>query len=102
MLEESVVYQDILRKGKRQGKQEGLQEGKQQGLQEGLQQGLQRERKLVVQVLERVLGDLSARTRKQLEQLNVDQLEKLAEELVEFKSEKALTAWLKQHSQTER
>ena len=31
MLEESVVYQDILRKGKRQGKQEGLQEGLQEG-----------------------------------------------------------------------
>ena len=86
MLEESVIYQDILRKGKRQGKQEG----KQEGLQEGLQQGLQRERKLVVQVLERVLGELSVRTRNQLEQLG--------EALVEFNSEKALTAWLKQHT----
>ncbi len=86
MLEESVVYQDILRKGKRQG------------LQEGLQQGLQHERKLVRRLLERLLGELSARTHTQIETLNVDQLEKLGEELIEFKSEKALTAWLKQHA----
>jgi predicted transposase YdaD len=90
MLEESVIYQDILRKGRKQGLQ--------QGLQQGLEQGLERERKLVMRLLERALGKLSARTRKQIEALNADQLEKLGEEFVEFKNEKALTAWLKQHA----
>ena len=55
MLEESVVYQDI------------LQKGVQQGLQQGVQQGLQRERNLVLRQLERLLGKLPVRTRKQIE-----------------------------------
>jgi len=88
MLEESVVYQDI------------LQKGVQQGVQQGLAQGVQRERKLVMRQLERLLGRLSSKARKQLAQLSVEQLEALGEALVDFKSEKELTAWLKQHAST--
>ena len=82
MLEESVVYQDILQKG----------------LQQGLQQGLQRERRLVMRLLERLIGKLSTKTRKQIEELNAEQLEELGEALVDFNSEKDLTAWIEQHT----
>ena len=78
MLEESVVYQDILQKG----------------LQQGLQQGLQRERRLIMRLLERLIGKLSAKSRKQIEELDVDQLEELGEALVDFGGEKDLTAWI--------
>jgi len=88
MLEESVVYQDI------------LQKGVQQGMQQGLAQGLEHERKLVRRLLERLLGKLSAKTRQRLAKLSVEQLEALGEALVDFKSEKELTAWLQQHAST--
>jgi predicted transposase YdaD len=84
MLEESVVYQDILQKG----------------LQQGLQQGLQRERRLVVRLLERLIGKLSAPTRRQIEEFDADQLEELGEALVDFRSEKDLTAWIEQRAAT--
>jgi len=82
MLEESVVYQDILQKG----------------VQQGLQQGLLRERRLIMRQLERLIGKLSTGTRKQIEELNAEQLEELGEALVDFNSEKDLTAWIEQHT----
>lgn len=88
MLEESTVYQDIFQKGA----QRGLLEGEQQGL----QQGLQHERQLVMRLLERTLGKLSVKGRKQIERLTFDQLAALGEALFDFVSEKELTAWLKQ------
>src|SRR5262245_13749666 len=82
MLEESVVYQDILQKG----------------AQKGLQQGLQRERRLIMRQLERLIGKLSAKTRKQIEELDADQLEELGEAPVDFRSEKDLNAWIEQRA----
>jgi predicted transposase YdaD len=79
MLEESVVYQDILQKG----------------WQQGLQQGSQR---VVMRQLERLLGKLSIRTRKQIEKLSAEQLEELGEALVDFENGKDLILWLKQHA----
>ena len=84
MLEESVVYQDILQKG----------------VQKGLQQGLQRERRLIMRQLDQLIGKLSTKTRKQIEELSADQLEELGEALIGFRSEKDLTAWIKQHITT--
>ena len=98
MVEESVIYQDILRRGVTRGKQEGKQEGLQEGKQEGLQEGLQRERKLVLRLLERAVGTVPLRARRQIEQLGFDQLETLGETLFELKSSKELSAWLKQHA----
>jgi len=95
MLEESVVYQDILQKGVQQGLQQGLQQGVQQGLRQGREQG---EKSLVLRQLERLLGKLPTRTRKQIEKLGLEQLEALGEALVEFKSERDLTNWLKQNA----
>ena len=91
MLEESVIYQDILRKGKRQGKQEGLQEG----LQEGAEQG---ERKLTLRILERRVGKLSRPVQQKIERLVVEQVEALGEALLEFRSKEDLTRWLKQQA----
>jgi len=90
MLEESVVYQDILQKGVQQGLQQGLQQGVQQGREQG-------EKSLVLRQLERLLGKLPATTREQIEGLGLEQLEALGEALIEFKSEHDLTNWLKQN-----
>jgi predicted transposase YdaD len=76
MLEESVVYQDILQKG----------------VQRGVGQGEQR---MILKQLEQLLGKPSAKMRKQIEELNIQQLEELGEALLKFETEKDLTAWLK-------
>ena len=89
MLEESVVYQDILRKGRKQGKQSGLQEGIQQGLQQGLLT-------IVQQQLERRFGKLSSAARHQIERLTVAQLEALGVALLEFQTPRDMQAWLQQ------
>jgi hypothetical protein len=43
-----------------------------------------------------LIGKLSAKTRKQVEELDADQLEELGEALVDFRSEKDLNAWIEQ------
>jgi hypothetical protein len=48
--------------------------------------------------LERLIGKLSAKTRKQIEELAVDQLEELGEDLVDFRSEKDLNARIEQRA----
>ena len=87
MLEESVVYQDILRKGRKQGKQSGLQEGLQQG-----------ESKFALLVLEERFGKLAPKLRKQIECLPAPQLEALGKALVYFKEPEELTAWLQKNT----
>jgi predicted transposase YdaD len=87
MLEESVVVQDWI--------QHGVQKGLQQGKREGLQQG---ERRIFIRQLERLLGKLPIKTRKQVEALSSEQLETLSEDLLSFQAKTDLTAWLKQPS----
>ena len=80
MLEESVVYQDILRKGKRQGKQEGIQQGL---------------LTIVQQQLERRLGNLSPAVQRQFEGLAVAQLEELGLALLEFQTQEDMQTWFR-------
>ena len=80
MLEESVVYQDILRKGKRQGKQEGIQQGL---------------LTIVQQQLERRLGKLSPAVQRQFEGLAVAQLEELGLALLEFQTPQDMQTWFR-------
>jgi predicted transposase YdaD len=87
MLEESVVYQDILRKGRKQGRQSGLQEGLQQG-----------ESKFALLVLDERFGKLAPELRKQIECLSAAQLEALGKALVYFKEPEELIAWLQQNA----
>ena len=83
MLEESVVYQDI------------LQKGVQIGIGQGVQQGEQR---LVPRQLEQLLGKLPIKTRKQIETLNSEQIENLGGALLKSESQRDLTDWLEQHA----
>lgn len=83
MLEESVVYQDILRKGRKQGLQQGAEQG---------------ERKLTLRLLERRIGKLSRPVQQKVERLTVEQIETLGEALLDFQSKSDLGRWLKQHA----
>ncbi len=79
MLEESVVYQDILQKG----------------VQQGVQQG---EKNVITRQMTRRLGRLSPKVRKQLENLSLKQLEQLSEDLLDFKTKADLTLWLNKNA----
>jgi predicted transposase YdaD len=95
MLEESVVYQDILQKGRRRGLQEGRQEGLQEGRQKGVEEG---KRELVMLQLEERFGKLSPKIRKQIERLSAEWIEELGKALLGFQSKQDLTNWLRQHA----
>ncbi|MGH9846256.1 MAG: Rpn family recombination-promoting nuclease/putative transposase [Blastocatellia bacterium] len=87
MLEESVIYQDIYRKGERRG----LREGRQKGVEEG-------ERKVALRLLEQRLGKLPRTLRTQIERLVVEQLEALCDAIRDIQTKDDLTRWLKQHA----
>lgn len=87
IMQESVIYQDILQKGQRQGRQEGLQEGRQEGRQ-------QEASSLVIRQLNRRLGVLNSELLSQISSLSIDQLETLAEDLLDFVTLEDLIAWL--------
>jgi predicted transposase YdaD len=83
MLEESVIYQDILQKGKRRGLQEGAEE---------------EARKVALRLLELRLGKPPRTAQRLIERLAVEQLEALCEALLDFQTKDDLTRWLKQHA----
>ena len=68
------------------------------GLQEGLQQGLQQgETNLLIRQLTRRFGKLSRRTEKRIRALALEQLDLLAEALLDFTASVELTQWLDTH-----
>jgi predicted transposase YdaD len=81
VLRESPWYQQIL--------QEGLQQGEQIGERRG-------EAKLVLRLLNRRFGALNITLEQQIRGLSVEQLETLAEELLEFSTVEELETWLEQ------
>lgn len=83
IMQESVIYQDILQKG--------LKQGVQQGLQQGLKQG---ELAVVIRQLTRQIGTIPDNTRSLIEVLPLSQLENLAEALLDFTNLNDLEAWL--------
>ncbi|MGH9839036.1 MAG: DUF4351 domain-containing protein [Blastocatellia bacterium] len=76
MLEESVVYQDILQKGEEK-----------------------EARKLAMLQLERKFGKPALDVRRQIERLLLEQVEALCIALLDLKTKKDLANWLKQHAQ---
>ena len=71
--------------------QEALEEGMRQGLEDGRQEG---ERSLVLRLLTRKFNQIDPQVRSQVELLSLEQLEGLAEALLDFSSLEDLTNWL--------
>jgi len=82
VLRESPWYQEILK--------EGLAKGLQQGLQQG-------EATLVLRLLSKRFETIDSTIAMQIRQMNVSQLELLAESLLDFQSLDDLQTWLQQH-----
>lgn len=82
VLRESPWYQEILQEGERRGKQEALQQ----------------EKALILRQLNRKLSTIPDELMTQVDNLPLEQLEDLAEALLDFSSTADLAQWLEQHS----
>ena len=79
--------------------QDWLAEGRQEALQEGLQEGEAREAaKMTLRLLNRRCGPLSETTTAQIRALPLEQLEALADALLDFQGPADLVAWLAANS----
>ena len=79
--------------------QDWLAEGRQEGLQEGEALGEARgEAKVTLRLLNRRCGLLSNATTAEIQVLPMDQLEALADALLDFTGPADLTAWLAAHT----
>ena len=89
------AVQDWLAEGRQEGEAKGRQEGRQEGLEEGLQEGKAQEAaKVTLRLLTRRCGPLSEATTAQIQALPVEQLESLADALLDFRGPADLATWL--------
>lgn len=96
LLEESVTYQSIKKKGLEQGIQMGIQQGMQQGIYKGIRQGQQQTlQKMALRLLTRKIGELPEEVTLGVKDLSFDQLESLSDALLDFTDLADLTTWLK-------
>jgi predicted transposase YdaD len=78
--------------------EEGRQEGRQEGREEGLESGRQQEAAaLAIRQLSRRFGSLDEGSRERLSSLPLQQLEQLAEDLLDFTEPADLQAWFDDH-----
>ena len=78
--------QDLLDRGRQEGEARGRQQGEAQG-----------EAKVTLRLLNRRCGLLSDATTAEIQGLPLEQLESLAEALLDFSGPADLTAWLEEH-----
>jgi predicted transposase/invertase (TIGR01784 family) len=99
LIETIVVYQFPLLSREAIEQMLGLSELKQtrvyqDALQEGIEQGIERERSLILKLLTRRVGSVSAQSEAKILKLSVTQLEALGEALLDFSSAADLQDWL--------
>jgi predicted transposase/invertase (TIGR01784 family) len=95
IMQQSVIYQEILQEGEQKGRQEGEQKGRQEGEQKGRQEG---ERSLILRQLTRRVGTIAPNIEAQITTLSVPQLEELGDALLDFSSSSDLDLWLRSQS----
>jgi len=88
----SVAYQEIFGLGEARGEARGKAEGEAKGKAEGKAEG---EATVVLRLLQRRCGPINAATTARIQALPLEQLEALAEALLDFSGPADLTAWLK-------
>lgn len=114
LMQESVIYQELLEEARQTARQEILEEARQtarqelleearqtarqellEEMQQGAQQQMQQEAQLLIlRLLRRRVGELPDVTRSRVEALSVEQLEDLGEALLDFATLADLDGWL--------
>ena len=77
-------------------REQALNEGLRQGMEQGVLQGVQRMAALVTHQIEKRLGSVPATQREKIAGLNADQIERLADALLDFQTIDQLDQWLKE------
>jgi predicted transposase/invertase (TIGR01784 family) len=90
-LQSTRVYQDAKAEGKVEGEATGLERGRVEGVEIGKVEG---ERALVLKLLNRKLGKVSAKLQQRVNSLSIDRVEALGEALLDFTSIADLESWL--------
>ena len=90
-LRHTRAVQEILEEGRQEGRQEARQEGREEGLRAGRRQEAAA---WAIRQLNRRFGSLGDDSRELLSTLTLQQLEQLAEDLLDFSSPGDLQAWL--------
>jgi predicted transposase YdaD len=80
-MQESVIYQDILHKGEQRGEQRGEQKGKQN---------------TIIRQLTRRFGEIDSSLTDKIKLLSLEELDNLAEELLDFATIDDLVTWFNQ------
>ncbi|MCX5959885.1 MAG: DUF2887 domain-containing protein [Cyanobacteria bacterium] len=93
-LRHTRAVQEILEEGRQEGRQQGRQEGREEGLEAGRQQEAAG---LAIRLLIRRLGSIDAGSLERLNDLPLQQLEQLAEDLLDFTEPADLQAWFDDH-----
>jgi predicted transposase YdaD len=87
----------VKQEGHDEGYDEGYDEGHDEGYEEGHDEGREQEaRSLILRLLSRRFGEIPPQAQTQIEQLNLEQMESLAEALLDFSAIADLLSWLKQ------
>ncbi|MFY7820520.1 MAG: DUF4351 domain-containing protein, partial [Planktothrix agardhii] len=69
----------------------GIEDGRILGIKQGIIEG---KLSLILRQISRLLGEISSETKASIRQLNSDQLENLAEAVLDFKTVEDLLVWL--------
>jgi len=94
VMRESVIYQDILQKGRQIGRAEGRVEGREEGLAEGRAESYL---EVIYRLSVRRFGVWTEWFDDRLKKLSISELEDLVEALLDFSTVDDLAAWLQQH-----
>ena len=93
IMQESVIYQDILQKGEKIGQKRGEKIGQKRGEEIGQKIG---EERLVIRLISRRFGELQPALTERIKLLSTEELEDLGEALLDFLEVSDLVAWLNQ------
>ena len=99
LMQESVIYQDILQKGEIRGELRGEIRGEKRGLERGLELGKREEgATLISTILTCRFGTLPDNIGEQIQNLSISQIEELSRELFNFSTVEDLGNWLERQS----
>ncbi|MBD2503842.1 DUF4351 domain-containing protein [Anabaena azotica] len=93
IMQESVIYQDILQKGERIGQKRGEKIGQKRGEEIGQKAG---EERIVIRLINRKFGEIQPALIERIKLLTTQELEDLGEALLDFSEVTDLVAWLNQ------